>query len=107
MYAVIASGGKQYKVAEGQVLKLEKLPVEVGGQVDFSEVLMVVDGDNHHIGTPLVKGAAVSGHVVAQDREKKIKIIKFKRRKHHMKQMGHRQYYTAVKIEKITTTDKE
>ena len=101
MYAVIASGGKQYRVAVGQVLKLEKLPVEAGNPIDFNEVLMIADGDDRKIGTPYVAGAKVKAVVVEQGRAKKVKILKFKRRKHHMKQMGHRQAFTAVKIENI------
>lgn len=101
MYAVIASGGKQYRVSVGQVVELEKLPEEAGQHVDFSEVLMVANGDDHKIGRPFVEGASVKGQVVKQFRAKKVKILKFKRRKHHMKRMGHRQYVTAVKIESI------
>ena len=98
MYAVIKTGGKQYRVSEGQTLKVEQLPVEAGQSIDFSEVLMVADGDNIQIGSPVLSGAKVSGEVVEQGRHKKIEIIKFKRRKHHMKRQGHRQNYTAVKI---------
>jgi len=101
MYAVISSGGKQYRVSVGQVIQLEKLPEEVGQGVDFKDVLMVSDGDDQHIGRPYLEGATVKGQVVKQDRAKKIKVLKFKRRKHHMKRMGHRQSYTAVKIESI------
>lgn len=103
MYAVLKTGGKQYRVEEGQVLKIEKLEQDVDSTVDFDEILMVNDGDNTQIGEPLVKGAKVTGKVIEQGRHKKIRIIKFKRRKHHDKQMGHRQYYTAVRIEKITS----
>ena len=101
MYAVIANGGKQYRVAEGQVVKLEKMPMEVGQTVDFNDVLLVVDGEAQQLGAPYVDGAVVKGLVVGQQRAKKVKILKFKRRKHHMKRMGHRQYFTAVKIESI------
>lgn len=102
MYAVLKTGGKQYRVQEGQVLKIEKLDQDVDSTVDFTDILMVSDGDNTKIGEPLVEGAKVTGKVLEQGRHKKIKIIKFKRRKHHDKQMGHRQDYTAVRIEKIT-----
>ena len=101
MYAVIASGGKQYKVAEGDVIKLEKLDAEPSSTIEFDQVLLVADGDNIKVGDPYVKGVKVSGEVVEQARHKKIEIIKFKRRKQHMKKAGHRQHYTAVKINAI------
>ncbi len=101
MYAVIESGGKQYKVTEGQVLKLEKLPLDVEQTVSFDKVLMIADGDKVQLGAPYVSGKAVTATVVAQGRHKKIKVLKFRRRKHHMKQMGHRQYFTQVKITAI------
>lgn len=102
MYAVIKTGGKQYRVKEGDVLKIEQLPAEVGSTVDFSEVLMLSDGDDVTCGTPLVDNAVVNAEVLEHARHKKVKIIKFRRRKHHMKQMGHRQYYTQVKITGIS-----
>jgi large subunit ribosomal protein L21 len=102
MYAVVETGGKQYRIEEGQTIKIEKLPQDVDASVDFDKVLMVVDGDNVKVGKPHVEGAKVTGTVLEQGRLKKIKIVKFKRRKHHEKQMGHRQYFTAVKINKIT-----
>lgn len=98
MYAVIESGGKQHRVREGDTLKLEKLEVETGGKVKFDNVLLVGEGDKVKIGAPYVKGSVVSGEVVSHGRGEKVKIIKFRRRKHHMKQMGHRQWYTEVKI---------
>ena len=98
MYAVIASGGKQYRVQEGMTLKLEKIEAEVGKKINFDKVLLVADGETINIGEPLVKGAKVSAEIVSQGRHKKVKILKFKRRKHHMKQMGHRQWFTEVKI---------
>ena len=98
MYAVIKTGGKQYKVAEGQTLRIEKLDLDTGAAVEFDQVLMVVDGTDLKIGTPIVDGASVSGEVAAQGRARKVEIIKFRRRKHHMKRQGHRQYYTDVKI---------
>jgi len=101
MYAVIQTGGKQYKVAQGNTLRIEKIPNEIGTSVDFNNVLMVADGDNLKIGAPLVNGGKVTATVETQGRDKKVKIIKFKRRKHHRKQMGHRQYYTDVKITSI------
>ena len=102
MYAVIKAGGKQYRVKEGDILKLELMPDDVGNEVSFSEVLMLADGDKMTWGTPLVAKAAVKAEVIAHGRHKKVKIIKFRRRKHHMKQMGHRQYYTQVKITSIS-----
>ena len=102
MFAVILTGGKQYKVREGQRLKVEKLPQEVGQSVDFEEVLMLGDGADVQIGRPRVDGAKVTAKVLNQSRAKKIKIIKFKRRKHHMKRQGHRQYYTEVQVTGIS-----
>jgi len=101
MYAIISTGGKQYKVQEGEILKVEKLGAEVGDAVDFTDVLLVGDGDNANIGEPMLQGAKVTGEVVEHGRADKINIVKFKRRKHHLKRMGHRQHYTAVKITKI------
>ena len=102
MYAVIQSGGKQHRVSEGQTVKLEKIETETGATVDFDKVLMVSNGDDITIGKPYVDGAKVSGEVVSHGRGKKVKIVKFKRRKHHMKRMGHRQWYTEVKITGIS-----
>lgn len=101
MYAVIKTGGKQYRVKEGDVLKIEQLTDDVGSKINFSEVLMLADGDKFTCGTPLVASAEVNAEVMEHGRHKKIKIIKFRRRKHHMKHMGHRQNYTQVKITKI------
>lgn len=101
MYAVIKTGGKQYRVKEGDIIKLELLSEEVGKEISFSEVIMLTDGDKVTLGTPLLDKVAVKAEVLEHGRHKKIKIIKFRRRKHHMKQMGHRQYYTQVKITAI------
>jgi large subunit ribosomal protein L21 len=101
MYAVIKTGGKQYRVKVGDVLKFETLSAEVGASVDFNEVLMIADGSKINCGTPLIAKAVVQGEVLEHGRHKKIRIIKFRRRKHHMKQMGHRQNYTQVKITAI------
>ena len=98
MYAVFQSGGKQHRVSEGQTVKLEKIESETGASIDFDKVLLVADGDKVTVGQPYVDGAKISAEVVAHGRGKKVKIIKFKRRKHHMKQMGHRQWFTEVKI---------
>lgn len=101
MHAVIKTGGKQYRVREGDVLKVETLLAEVGSNVNFSEVLMLADGDQIDCGKPFVQDALVKAEVLEHGRHKKIKIIKFRRRKHHMKQMGHRQNYTQIKITAI------
>ena len=102
MYAVIVSGGKQHRVREGEKLKLEKIETETGSSVEFDRVLLVGEGSDVKVGTPTVDGARVTGEVVNHGRHDKINIIKFRRRKHHMKQMGHRQWYTEVKITGIT-----
>ncbi|MFK5892452.1 MAG: 50S ribosomal protein L21 [Pseudomonadota bacterium] len=102
MYAVIKTGGKQYKVSEGETLKIEKLNAEAGTSIDLNEVLMVADGDDVKIGTPFLDGGKVSATIESHGRHKKIRIIKFKRRKHYRRQMGHRQDFTEIKIEKIS-----
>jgi large subunit ribosomal protein L21 len=102
MYAVIKTGGKQYTVKEGDVLKIELLPEDVGSEIHFLEVLMIADGDKVTCGSPLLANALVKAEVLDHGRHKKIKIIKFRRRKHHMKKMGHRQYYSQVKITAIS-----
>lgn len=102
MYAVVSSGGKQYKVAEGDILRVEKLPGEVGSSVDFDKVLMFSDGESAKIGTPLVDGVSVTGHIVEQGLAKKILVFKYKRRKRYRRKQGHRQAYTAVKIDSIS-----
>ena len=98
MYAVIKSGGKQYRVTPGNVFKVESLDAEVGATVNFEEVLMIADGDNVTIGNPTIASAKVAAEVIAHGRAKKIEIIKFKRRKHHQKRTGHRQNFTQVEI---------
>jgi len=98
MYAVIVSGGKQHRVKEGETLKLEKIEVETGATVEFDQVLLVSNGDDVKVGAPVVAGAKVTAEVVAHGRHKKVKILKFRRRKHHMKQMGHRQWFTEIKV---------
>ena len=97
-YAVIVTGGKQYKVAEGEFLKVEKLEVATGESVIFDRVLLVANGEEVTIGAPVVAGAKVVAEVVSQGRHDKVRIIKFRRRKHHMKRMGHRQWFTEIKI---------
>jgi large subunit ribosomal protein L21 len=98
MYAVIATGGKQYKVSLGDQLKVEKLPATVGEMVKFPVLLWAKEASTLQTGTPIISSISVQAEVLSHGRDKKIKIIKFRRRKHHRKQMGHRQYYTAVKI---------
>ena len=103
MYAVIKTGGKQYRVSEGQVLRIESLNAEVGDTVEFDEVLMVGSGSDVKVGTPVVEGAKVSATVESNGRGKKVTIIKFRRRKNRSKtKQGHRQNYTEVKIGKIS-----
>lgn len=98
MYAVIKTGGKQYRVEEGDVVRIEKIEVATGESVDFDQVLLVANGDDVKVGQPMLEGAKVTAEVLEQARHKKIKIVKFRRRKHSRKQQGHRQWYTAVKI---------
>jgi large subunit ribosomal protein L21 len=97
MYAVIRTGGKQYRVAEGDTLRIEKLEGDVGSAISFGEVLLV-GGETTKVGKPLVAGANVSAQIVAQDRAKKIIVFKMRRRKNYRRKNGHRQYYTEVKI---------
>jgi len=101
MYAVIKTGGKQYKVAEGEFLKVEKLEGEIGDSIEFAEVLMV-GGENTKVGAPLVAGATVTAKIAAQGKDKKILVFKSKRRKDSRKLRGHRQHKTVLKIEKIS-----
>ena len=101
MYAVIKSGGKQYKVIAGQKLKIEQISAEIGDEVIISKVLAVGEGDQIKIGTPYVSGASVKCTVAAKGRHEKIRIFKMRRRKHYQKHQGHRQYYTELKIEAI------
>ena len=100
MYAVIVSGGKQHRVVEGETLKLEKIEAATGETIEFDQVLMI-GGEAPKIGTPVVESAKVTAEVVSQGRHKKEKIMKFNRRQHHMKQAGHRQWFTEVKITAI------
>ena len=98
MYAVIVTGGKQYKVTEGEFLKIEKLEVATGEAVTFDRVLLIGNGDDVQIGAPVVDGAKVVAEVVSQGRHDKVRIIKFRRRKHHMKRQGHRQWLSLIHI---------
>jgi large subunit ribosomal protein L21 len=101
MYAVIKTGGKQYKVAVGDKLKIEVIPADIGGKITISEVLMVADGDNVEVGKPTVDGASVTASVVSSGRHKKVRIFKMRRRKHYQKSQGHRQDYTEIQIDVI------
>jgi len=101
MYAVIKTGGKQYRVSPGDKLRVESLDVAEGESIDFDQILMVADGEDVSIGNPLVSQAVVTGKVLSHGRGDKVKIIKFRRRKHHRKQMGHRQNYTELEIVSI------
>jgi large subunit ribosomal protein L21 len=101
MYAVIKTGGKQYKVSEGEFLKVEKLEGEIGDSIEFAEILMV-GGENTVVGTPLVAGASVSAKIAVQGKGKKVLVFKSKKRKDSRKLRGHRQHLTVLKIEKIT-----
>ncbi len=98
MYAVIATGGKQYRVAEGDVVRIEKLTADLGAAVEFDKVLMVGQGGDVKIGAPLLAGTKVSGIVQKHGKSDKVPIVKFRRRKHYMRQGTHRQFYTDVKI---------
>ncbi len=102
MYAVISTGGKQYKLAQGDVCRVEKLDAEEGASVEIDKVLMIADGDNINIGTPFVDGGKVTATIKAHGRAKKVEIMKFKRRKHHQKRTGHRQYYTEIEVTGIS-----
>ena len=102
MYAVIKTGGKQYKVAPGEKLKVEQITADVGAHVVLDQVLMVGDGDSVRLGQPIVAGASVKATVVAHGRGEKIKIFKMRRRKHYRKNQGHRQNYTEIEISGIT-----
>ena len=101
MYAVVATGGKQYKVQQGDILRVEKLTGEVGSEVAFDQVLLFSDGENMQIGQPVLEGAVVKGHIVEQGRSKKVIVFKYKRRKRYRRKQGHRQQYTAIKIDAI------
>jgi large subunit ribosomal protein L21 len=102
MYAVIKTGGKQYRVSAGDKLRVETLPADVGAEVAFDQVLMVAEGDKVSVGRPVVAGASVKGTVIAHGRGDKIRIFKHRRRKHFKKQAGHRQNYTEIQISGIT-----
>jgi len=102
MYAVVKTGGKQYRVSEGDRIRVETVAASEGDSISLDQVLMVGEGSNVTVGSPLVSNASVSAKVLSQGRAKKVEIIKFRRRKHHRKQMGHRQNYTELEITGIT-----
>jgi len=102
MYAVIKTGGKQYRVAAGQKLKIEQIPADIGQEISLDQVLSVGEGEQLKIGTPFVEGALVKATVLAQGRHPKVKIFKMRRRKHYQKRQGHRQNFTEVRIEAIS-----
>jgi len=102
MYAVISTGGKQYKLAQGDVCRVEKLDAEEGASVEIDKVLMIANGDDINIGTPFVDGGKVTATIKSHGRAKKVEIMKFRRRKHHQKRTGHRQYYTEIEVTGIS-----
>lgn len=102
MYAVIKTGGKQYRVATGEKLKIDQLPDDIGAEIVLDQVLLVADGDNLKMGRPLVTGASVQAKVLAQGRHDKVRIFKLRRRKHYQKHQGHRQNFTEIEITGIT-----
>jgi large subunit ribosomal protein L21 len=104
MYAVIQAGGKQYRVAEGTTLKVEKLDVKEGDNIELERVLLVADGDEIKVGTPYVDGGKVTATVRAHGRGPKVRILKFRRRKHHLKRQGHRQWYTELEVTGISSS---
>ena len=104
MYAVFATGGKQYRAATGDILEIEKLDAEKGATVELDRVLMVGEGEDVKVGSPYLEGGKVTVTIVAHGRGEKIRILKFKRRKHHMKRMGHRQDFTRIEITGIAAS---
>ncbi len=98
MYAVVQTGGKQYRVSEGDTIKVEKLGADEGASVELDKVLMVADGEDVKVGTPYVEGGMVTATVKSHGRGKKVKIIKFRRRKNYLKRQGHRQWYTELQV---------
>lgn len=101
MYAVVNTGGKQYKVRQGETLRIEKIPGEVGSPVTFDTILMVADGENIRLGQPVLENVKVQAQIVEQDRARKVLVFKYKRRKRYRRKQGHRQPYTAIRIDGI------
>ncbi len=102
MFAVVKTGGKQYKVTKGEVIKVEKLDADVGSEIDIQEVLMVINGDDVKVGNPTVENAAVRAKVIEQGKDKKVIVFKKKRRKGYKKKRGHRQLFTTLEIQDIS-----
>ncbi|MEO8411542.1 MAG: 50S ribosomal protein L21 [Propionivibrio sp.] len=102
MYAVIKTGGKQYRVVAGEKLKIEQIPAEVGAEISIDQILMVGEGESVKIGAPLVDGASVKATVLSQGRHDKVTIFKMRRRKHYQKHQGHRQNYTEIRVDGIS-----
>ena len=102
MYAVIKTGGKQYRVVAGEKLKIEQIPADVGAEINLDQILMVGEGESVKIGTPLLSGASVKATVLAQGRHKKVTIFKMRRRKHYQKHQRHRQNFTEIRIDGIS-----
>lgn len=103
MYAVIQAGGKQYRVSEGTTLQVEKIAADEGTSIEIDKVLMLADGDDIKVGSPYVEGGRVIATVKAHGKGRKVRIIKFKRRKHHLKRQGHRQAYTEIEVTGISS----
>jgi large subunit ribosomal protein L21 len=101
MYAVIKTGGKQYRVAPGEKIKIEQIPADVGSQITLDQVLMVGEGESVKVGNPLVAGATVTATVVSHGRGEKVRIFKLRRRKHYQRTQGHRQNYTEIRVDAI------
>jgi large subunit ribosomal protein L21 len=101
MYAVVKTGGKQYRITIGEKLKVEQIPADVDSQIELTEVLMIADGDNIQIGSPLLTGAKITATVISHGRGEKIRIFKMRRRKHYQKRQGHRQNFTEIRIDAI------
>ena len=101
MYAVIKTGGKQYRVAPGEKIKIEQIPADVGSQITLDQVLMVGEGESVRVGNPLVAGATVIATVVSHGRGEKVRIFKLRRRKHYQRTQGHRQNYTEIRVDTI------
>ncbi len=106
MYAVFATGGHQYRAVPGEVIRVEKIDADVGAALTLDQVFMTGDGEDIQLGAPMLKGATVSATVRGHGRHDKIMIVKFRRRKHHRKQMGHRQHYTEIEITGISNGSK-